>query len=271
MSPAVNEAIEKAHRQGILTAASLMVGADAAADAIDRAGRLPTLRVGLHLVLVDGSPVSPIETIPGLVDSQGKFSSHLVTAGIRFFLSPKVRRQLETEIRAQFQAFQKTGLPLDHVNAHHHMHLHPIVLRALLKVGKDYGIRAVRLPYEPPILSWRASRKALLLRILAWLFLFPWLMVLKIRLRKAKVRSSDIIFGLYDDGHMDLNLVLRFLRDLPQGVTEIYFHPATDIVLRDNLVLREGQRQREFEILVNPVIRHALQDCGIQTIAFGDL
>ncbi len=136
LSLPVNEAIEEAHRRGILNTASLMVGAEATADAVDRASRLPSLHVGLHLVLVEGSPVLPPQAVPDLVNRQGKFSSHLVRAGINFFLWPEVRRQLEAEIRAQFQAFQKTGLPLDHVNGHHHMHLHPTVLGLLLKVGR---------------------------------------------------------------------------------------------------------------------------------------
>src|SRR5471032_3146050 len=55
----VNEAVERAHRNGVLSSASLMVAGDAAADAVERARRLPTLRVGLHVVLADGRPSSP--------------------------------------------------------------------------------------------------------------------------------------------------------------------------------------------------------------------
>ena len=62
----VNAAVEAAHRRGLLTAASLMVTAPAAADAIERARRLPRLGVGLHLVLVDGKPALPPEELPDL-------------------------------------------------------------------------------------------------------------------------------------------------------------------------------------------------------------
>src|SRR5712692_2140110 len=156
----VNEAIEEAHRSGILTSASLMIGAAAAADAVERAKRLPTLRVGLHLVLVDGRAVLPRRDIPDLVNEQGEFLSDPVAAGIKFFFKPGVRWQLEAEIRAQFQLFQRTGLLLDHVDGHNHMHLHPTVLGLILKVGRDYGLKAVRVPYEPLIASWRASGTA---------------------------------------------------------------------------------------------------------------
>ena len=158
---AVNEAVEEAHRRGILSAASLMVGARAARDAADRARRLPSLRVGLHVVVVDGPPISPPHTVPDLVDPRGEFSSHLFRAGIKFFFRPRVRRQLEREIRAQFQAFRDMGLALDHVNCHNHMHLHPTIGRIILEVGREYGLRAMRYPYEPVLPSWRASRKAL--------------------------------------------------------------------------------------------------------------
>nr|MDP9121626.1 hopanoid biosynthesis-associated protein HpnK [Acidobacteriota bacterium] len=161
MAVPVNEAIEEAHRHGLLTAASLMVSAAAADDAVRRARRIPTLAVGLHLVLVEGRPTLPPERIPDLVDRNGELATHLVRAGVEFFFRPSVRRQLADEIRAQFQAFRATGLALDHVNAHNHMHLHPTLLALILEIGRDFGLRAVRVPYEPPLASWRAARTGL--------------------------------------------------------------------------------------------------------------
>ena len=136
----VNEALEIAHRDGILRTASLMVGADAAEDALERARRLPSLRVGLHVVLVEGRPVLRPDEVPDLVDASGEFRTDLIASGFRFFFRRDVRRQLEVEIRAQFEAFQKTGLRLDHVNTHNHMHLHPTVLSLLLRIGREYGM-----------------------------------------------------------------------------------------------------------------------------------
>jgi hopanoid biosynthesis associated protein HpnK len=271
LSLSVNEAIEEAHRRGILTTASLMVGAEATADAVERARRLPSLRVGLHLVVVDGLPVLPPQAVPDLVTRKGAFSSHLVCAGIHFFFRPKVRRQLDKEIRAQFQAFQDTGLLLDHVNSHHHMHLHPTVLGIILKVGREYGMRAMRLPYEPPLPSWRASRRALLRKLMAWLCLFPWLTVLKARLREADLRWNNFIFGMNDSGHMDLDLILRFLRYLPEGVTEIYFHPAIDPRSKNELTLKKNRRQDNLEVLTHPTLRQSLLASDIERIVFSDL
>ena len=268
LSLPVNEAIEEAHRQGILTTASLMVGAKSAEDAVERVKRLPTLKVGLHLVLVDGSPILPPEVIPDLVNRQGEFSWHLVRSGIRFFSRQQVRRQLEAEIRAQFQAFRKTGLNLDHVNTHHHMHLHPTISGLTLKVGRDYGMRAMRLPCEPLFPSWRASRNALLRRASTRLVLSPWVSLLKRKLRHAGVYSNDFIFGMNDSGDMNSGLVLRILRNIPPGVTEIYFHP----VAPETGGHGKGNRlQVDLVALKSPEVREALLTSGIPLIAFRDL
>ncbi|HQT76573.1 MAG TPA: ChbG/HpnK family deacetylase, partial [Rhodopila sp.] len=102
---AVNEGIERAHRDGVLQAASLMVAAPAASDAIRRARRNPSLRVGLHLVVIEGPAVLPPALIPDLVDQAGQFPSDQLGLGINYFFRPRVRRQLAPEIRAQFAAF----------------------------------------------------------------------------------------------------------------------------------------------------------------------
>ncbi len=133
-----------------------MVGADAAADAVARARRLPKLRVGLHLVLVDGRPTLPDIEIPGLVRGVREFDRNMARAGVRFFFLPQVRRQLAIEIRAQFAAFRATGLPLDHVNAHKHLQLHPALADLIIEIGCDYGMKAMRLPAEPVAVLRRA-------------------------------------------------------------------------------------------------------------------
>jgi hopanoid biosynthesis associated protein HpnK len=271
LSVPVNEAIEGAHRRGILSAASLMVGAKASADAVDRARRLPTLRVGLHIALVRGFSVLSPQEVPDLVDERGRFSSHLVRTGINYFFRPKVRRQLEAEIRAQFLAFQRTGLSLDHVNGHNHMHLHPTVMGLILKVGRDHGLRAVRYPYEPVLPSWRASRRGLGRKLMSWIFLSPWLALLKKRLRRAQVRSNHFIFGLNDSGNMNLELVLSFLRYLPPGVTEIYFHPASCPCSEVDRTMMNYRYQDEFAVLTSPALRQVLAASDIQSIAFSDL
>ncbi len=267
----VNDAIEEAHRRGILTTASLMVGAGATTDAVERAKRLPSLKVGLHLVLVEGRPVLPPEAVPALVDGHGEFLTDLVRAGFRFFFSREARRQLEAETHAQFEAFHETGLPLDHVNAHNHMHLHPTVMTLILKVGVEFGLKAVRLPYEPLRVSWRASRRGRLSRLGWWLFLTPWLLLLKNRLRRANVRANDFVLGLHDSGRMDSERVVRFLSLLPDGTTEMYFHPATRRCPEIDRTMPDYHHEEEFEALTSRAVRDALRASGAQRLSFSEL
>lgn len=223
----VNEAIERGHREGILSTASLMVAADATADAVERAHRLPGLRVGLHVVLVNGRPALPPERIPRVVRADGTFENDLFRAGVRYFFTPGIRRELEAEIRAQFEAFRATGLPLDHVNAQNHLHVHPTVLSLILKVGRDYGVRAIRIPREPFWPSWRAMRTQRSARFANSAFLLPWLSLMRIRLRMAGIATNDYVFGMIDTGHMTPARVRQYLAHLPDGTSELYVHPAT--------------------------------------------
>jgi hopanoid biosynthesis associated protein HpnK len=252
----VNEAVERASRDGILTAASLMVGAAATADAVRRARALPELRVGLHLVLVDGVPQLPAAQVPLLLDRRGQFSNRMALDGARYFLSGRAQRQLEAEIRAQFRAFAATGLPLDHVNAHKHFHLHPTLLTLLLRVGREFGVKAVRYPYEPAPLSGGVS----MLDRAAAAALRPWLLLLRHRLRRAGLVHNDQLYGIGHSGAVDEARLLGALRALPPGLTEIYLHPAT----RSGAVIAasmSGYRHaEELAALLSPRVRALLSE-----------
>jgi chitin disaccharide deacetylase len=224
LSEPVNAAVEEAHRRGILSAASLMVGAPAAADAVRRARSLPGLRVGLHVVLVNDDPVTPRAQIPALVDASGRLRNDLVGYSVRSALAPSVRRQIRTEITAQFEAYRATGLPLDHVNAHRHFHLNPIVAAAIVDIGRRYGMRALRVPVEP----WRIiadidpQTSRLAARVVA-----PWAAGLRAQIRRAGLITADAVFGLAWSGAMTKSRVAALLARLPPGFVEIYLHPAT--------------------------------------------
>ncbi len=271
MAVAVNEAVECGHREGVLTTASLMVGAPAAADAVERARRLARLRVGLHVVLMEGRPVLPADRVPDLVDGDGAFRTDLVRSGFAFFFRPGVRAQLAAEIRAQFEAFRATGLPLDHANAHNHMHLHPTVSRLILQVGREFGLAAVRLPFEPPGASARAAGCSAWSRRLTATALAPWTGLLRSRLRRARVAHNDFVFGLNDSGRMEETLVLRQLACLPRGVTEMYFHIATRRCQTLERHMPDYRHQEELAALLSDRVRKSLRNKGIEPIAFGDL
>jgi hopanoid biosynthesis associated protein HpnK len=257
----VNEAIEAAHRHGVLSAASLMVGAPAAADAIRRAHALPGLAVGLYLTLVNGRPVSPPERIPALVDNAGRFATDLFRAGLNFFFNPQARSQLALEIRAQFEAFRTSGLALDHADAHCHMHMHPTVLALMLAIGRDYGLKAVRVPIEPGDSEQSLSARAHGL----------WAGRLRARVERAGLMSNDAVLGLADTGAMNEACVLRLIERLPEGVSEMYFHPATQPT-PDLLQANPGyDYEGELAALMSPRVKAALAARGLTPIAYRDL
>jgi chitin disaccharide deacetylase len=216
---AVNEAVECAHTQGILTCASLMVGAPATLDAIDRARRLPRLGLGLHLTLVDGVPTLPRERVRTLIGDDARFPADPYRQGTRIFCSSAARVQAAAEIRAQFNAFRATGLTLDHVNAHHHFHLHPIVQRVLVRLAREYGIRAIRVPFEARKIGARPSLERWMTAVHA--------RRLGRRLKQGGIAANDAIFGLSDSGRMDLERIHAALSTLTDGVNEIYLHPVS--------------------------------------------
>ena len=258
LSESVNEAVEHAHRDGMLGAASLMVAAPAAADAVRRARRLPSLRVGLHLVVIEGSAVLPPARSPDLIDSHGQFPSAQFRLGVDYFFQPGVRRQLAAEIRAQFAAFAATGLPLDHANAHKHMHLHPTVGRLLIRIGRDFGLRAVRVPAEPPaVLAACAMQPSSGAHAV-----FHWTSVLRRQARRAGLLTNDYCFGIAWSGQMTAERLLRLVPRIPDGLSEIYFHPAsrTDAALS---ALMPGYRhEAELAALLDPEVRTALEAIG---------
>ncbi len=204
-----------------------MVAAPASADAIARARRLPSLRVGLHVVLVDGRPVLPAKQVPDLVDAHGRFREDMIQAGIAIFLRPAVRRQLAAEIDAQFSAFAKTGLPLDHVNAHKHFHLHPTIARHLIAIGKRYGMRAVRVPGEPHALLKKIDTALTQSEPRADWLLPPYAALLRRRLSRAGLFAPDRVFGNAWSGALTSARVVALIRHLPTGSSELYTHPAT--------------------------------------------
>jgi hopanoid biosynthesis associated protein HpnK len=256
----VNEAVELAHRDGALTSASLMVAGPAAVDAVRRAWALPGLRVGLHLVVIEGPAVLPPAEIPDLVDARGQFPSDQLRLGINYFFRPRVRRQLAAEIRAQFAAFAATGLTLDHANAHKHMHLHPTVGRMLIEIGREFGLPAVRIPAEPP---------AVLATCGTWVglggrALYHWTRLLRRQVCAAGLAANDHCFGLAWTGHMTADRLHRLLAALPDGVSEIYFHPATS---RDATLRRlMPDYEHEAELAALLACRPAACDIGITNV-----
>jgi len=273
-APEVNAAIVRAHREGILTATSLMVTGDAAADAVALARENPRLAVGLHLVLAQGRPASGSSAVPRLVARDGEFRRDPVATGIRYactYLSRAGRAQLEREIEAQLAAFAATGLRLSHVDGHLNMHLHPMVLHVLLALAPRYGIRAMRVSREDLGAALRWNRRHAARKIAEGVVFHALAAYAAPRLRAAGIVSADRVYGMHQTGHVDEAYLLALIAELPPGVSEVYCHPSAG-VSRALAPYQEGYDQAgEIAALVSPRVRDALRAAAVELVSYAAL
>lgn len=225
-SHGVNQAIIKAHEQGVLTSTSLMVTGEAAEDAIAAAKAHPNLAVGLHLVLVCGKSVLPPSHIPHLVDSMGNFPDDSLQAGLRYQFNRAARRELRLEIRAQLEKFRTTGLKLSHVDGHLHLHSHPVVLNILTELADEFNIKVIRLPSEELSFTLKLDSSDLSTKLL-WSFVFTGLRRYGEGLLKSKgIYFCDRVYGLLQSGRMNQEYLQGLIPQIQAEVIEIYSHPA---------------------------------------------
>jgi hopanoid biosynthesis associated protein HpnK len=259
LSRSVNDAVIRAHRDGILTSASLMVNEPACDEAVKIAKENPKLGVGLHITLLMGHSALPAGKIPGLVNNRGEFSDSPVSTGMKYFFDSGLREQLRAEIRAQFEKFRATGLPLDHVNGHLHFHLHPAVFKILMEESDTLGISHLRLTRDCFSRSRRTSHGHLLYRIFH-AAIFEMLSSRARRpLEQKKIRHARITFGLLQNARVDEEYILKLLPELPPGDSELYSHPSL------------GEFKHEFDALVSPRVRELVNKLGIELIRYQDL
>jgi hopanoid biosynthesis associated protein HpnK len=268
LSLPVNEAVEQAHMHGILTATSLMTGAPARDDAVERAWKLPRLGVGLHLTLVDGCPVLPPTEVPGLVGLDGRFSTDPVKFGTELFFSGELRRQAEAEITAQFEAFRATGLTMDHVNGHQHFHMHPVVSKIIARLAPSFGHPPVRIPVEPLLPSYWATSDRFRDRLSSWLFFLAQTRLLKSRAVGSQLPVNDYVFGINDSGAMTEARVLQYLEQLPDGISEIYFHPATRRWAGVDNLPEHYRPVEEYAALTSIGVKARVKALGLQLVSF---
>ncbi|MFI5348498.1 MAG: ChbG/HpnK family deacetylase [Elusimicrobiota bacterium] len=242
-SPEVNAGVLRAHREGILRFASLMSLRPAAAEAAAMAKDAPGLGVGLHLELCADEPEK---------------------AGLRYFFDAKARAGVEGEIRRQIEALLALGIKPSHVDGHINIHIHPVIFPALCRLAREYGIPRVRMPGgelsalisyppQPPILP-----------ALAHAGVFG---ALKFCLRgAAHGLQVPRTCGLLRSGLMSEDYVVWLLSRLPEGATEIYFHPNADpsTLVTDGKPRLTHQSYSELLTLISPRVRAALEASGAE-------
>ena len=236
-----------------------MVNEPSCAEAVALAKQNPNLGVGLHLTLLMGHSALPPEKIPGLVNARGEFSNNPVGVGFRYFLQRNLREQLRAEIHAQFKNFRATGLPLDHVNGHLHMHLHPTVFKILMEDAEALGIRHLRLTRDCFDRSRRMASERWFYRASHALIYDRLSQRAREPLRQHGIKHAQITFGLLQDSRVDEEYILKLLPELPPGDSELYSHPSLD------------QFKHEFDALISPRVKEEVVRLNIKLIRYQDL
>jgi len=259
LNTATNQAVICAHREGILTTASLMVNEPGFEEAVEMARQHPRLGVGLHLTLLCGRSCLSPQQIPGLVNPAGEFLNNPALTGFRYISRSSLRSQLRSEIHAQFKKFHATGLPLDHLNGHLHLHVHPTVFGILTGDAAALGIQRMRLPRDPFRLNLRVASGRLVYRV-SHAVMFG-LLSRRARpvLDRLGIRYTRQVFGLLQNALVDVPYVRSLLPSLPPGDSELYSHPSVD------------DFKNELDALINPHIRELINRLGIQLIRYQDL
>lgn len=265
-----DEAVLLACREGVLRHASLLVAQEGAEEAVRRArAQCPELSLGLHLALTHVRALSPRSA--ELLAPGGVFPSAPAACGWRYFFRRGLAAALEREMRAQFERFLSFGLAPSHVDGHANIHVHPVIYPMLLRLAEEYGFRRVRLPggelrralsYGALRLPGAAPRLAC---ALAFSALRRWLLA---RNPPAKVAVPDRTWGLLRSGLMDEGYLLHLLKALPDGTTEIYFHPTLSpaAVPVDGRPTPTHGSRLELDALRSPRVKEAIRAEGIRLV-----
>jgi chitin disaccharide deacetylase len=269
-SEAVNRAIVSAHRDGVLTSASLMVGERAFEQAVELARANPNLAVGLHLVLVLGHATLPAADIPDIVNDQGNFPSSSFRAGLNYFFNPAARRQMRREMRAQFERFLSTGLPLSHVDGHTHLHMHPTIFGELIRLCEEYGVRRVRIVKGEIATSLGLDSRHPASKIF-WGMVFNILGAYCERLvRNRGFVRPEKVYGLLQSGDMNEEYVLGLLENRGDSSIEVYSHPIAPDANQTERDENPGGIT-ELEALLSARVRAGISAGGFELATYQNL
>ena len=256
-TPDVNEGIVEAHRQGILTATTLMANGAAFEDAVRLARRTPTLDVGCHLVLVSGS--SPLT---------GKPYPPTVARLIAAMAKREIR--VYDELAAQVRRAVDAGIHPTHLDTHKHTHLAPPVLDAVARLAQEFGIRWVRRPFDLPLTTLKGT-VPIVKRMTSGSLGFLRKRFHRV-LERHGCRTTDHFAGFQITGRLRTPELVELLGLLPEGSTELMVHPGRcREPLRQARTRLKESRERELEALVAPETRQAIERHAIELVNYARL
>jgi predicted glycoside hydrolase/deacetylase ChbG (UPF0249 family) len=298
LTAGVNRAILETHASGVVSSTTLMANGPAFEDAVMAARSAPSLSVGCHVVLVDGTPVSPpaaVDTLLAIRSAEpGKFFSSLSAFAARAMLGGFDRDQLVEEVVAQIRKIQSTGLHVTHLDSHKHAHVFPEILAALLRAARICGVRAVRNPFVP-VKALRAAqfkhRRELWKRYGQVRLLTAFSRQFRQQMKRSGLRSPDGVIGVIETGTYDRpaddrskhdrpddnsnggsgygSLLRQTLAGLPEGTWEFVCHPGyNDDDLRAAGTRLLDSREQERRLLTSAELRQFLEEQKISVIGY---
>jgi hopanoid biosynthesis associated protein HpnK len=254
LHPGINAGVVRAHREGIVTAASLSPNGAALDDAVRLLRSAPTLDVGVHLTLVGETPLMPPGRIPTLAP-RGRLPGYFTTLFRRLLLGSIRLAEVELELEAQLARVRDAGLRPTHVDSHQHVHLHPTLLPLVLGLARRFGVRAVRA--APRVYPLRAVRPALL---------SVFARGAARQVRRSGLATADVLLGAAETGRLDEARLLRLVERLPRGTSELVCHPG----IGDEDIGRRYEWgfgwDSELRGLTSPRVRAALETRGVRLI-----
>ncbi len=262
LHPALDAGILRAHREGIVTSATVLVRGPSAAQAVPSA-RAQGLALGVHLSLSTRlPPAAPASQVPTVAPGGRMRASWADFA--RAWLTGQVRREeVELELAAQLRLARELGAEVDHLDAHQHLHLLPGVRPLVEALARREGL-PLRWPDRLPRVSWlRApgpAMKTTLLTLLARAAPGPMTGVRRV--------SAG---GVFEAGQLTEAALLSLLESLPPGDFELGCHPGEG---RPHVPEDPGWRygwQSELDALTSPRVRARLERLGVRLTTYGAL
>lgn len=273
LTPGINRAIAELHAAGALTSATLMASGPAFDDAVRIAHAHPTLGIGCHIVLTDGTPISPPETIPTLLGPDRKTFRPKLIHFVRDLLLHRIAEaDIAREALAQIQHLQHLGIAVTHLDTHKHTHIFPRVARPLLAIAERTGVPAIRNPFEPPW-SIALGKSPLLRRAQLRLIhhLLPRFLALP-QIQSGAVRTTDGTLGISATGHLNPTTLAAILNAMPSGTWELVCHPGYNDSDLDAITTRLRQtREIERQALLTAFAQQSPNPIALQLINYKNL
>jgi predicted glycoside hydrolase/deacetylase ChbG (UPF0249 family) len=279
LTSGVNRAIVEAHREGVVSSATLMASGAAFDSAVEAARSLPKLSLGCHVVLVDGAPVSlpgGLDTLLAIRSSEpDKFYGSLSAFAARATLGGFDRDQLVEEITTQIRKIQASGIEVTHLDSHKHAHVFPEILNAMLRAARICRVPAIRNPFVPvKALSPKqfAGNRRLLKRYGQVRLLRTFARAFRQQTKRAGLLAPDGVVGVIETGLLDAALLRQTLASLPEGTWELVCHPGyADADLRGARTRLVEARDQERRLLTSQELKVFLAQQKIRVISYREL